>query len=107
MNTSTPTPSIFEPITTGIDAPLNNNFGLVLAIDALNTNTMAHMVAAITEDPKDPRRLIASVQFRAPSRTLACLLMNAIMEEIDKVQYDDLLSEPDENENSPSTGATE
>ncbi len=91
----TETEPMFREIPMDQNSPLNSNFSLVLAVDALKANALAHMVAAVTEDPKNPERLLASISFHIPSRELAVTLVNSILEEIDKTYFDGYLDEPE------------
>lgn len=86
---------MFREIPMDRNAPLNSNFGLVLAVDALKANALAHIVAAITDDPSDPEKLLASITFHIPTRELAVILVNAILEEIDKTYFDGHLDAPE------------
>ena len=79
-------------------SPLTTDFGVVMALDAFDRSTVANMTALLTRDPKDSTQLNASIRFSPATREHRILLINTLIEEINKPEFDDLWDRDGEEE---------
>lgn len=92
----TPTPSYSTEEIDPKKSPFSTNFSLAMAADALDNETEAYMIAAITKDPANPDAYLSSIRLCFPDSATAHLLVNLILSEIDKEYFDHLLSDDDD-----------
>lgn len=69
------------------DSPFATNFGVALAVDNLDNETIANVTAMITRDPDDPSQLCSSIRFSSAAPEMMVLLIQAIMDEIEKPEF--------------------
>jgi len=79
------------------DSPFATNFGVALAVENLDNETLANVTAMITRDPKDPEQLCSSIRFSSAEPEMLVLLIQALLDEIEKPEFAHLW-ESDEGE---------
>jgi hypothetical protein len=79
-------------------SPFATNFGVALAVENLDRETVASAMVLLTENPKDPTKLFASIRFSSASSTQLIALTNAFLEEIEKPTFADLWEDNAANE---------
>jgi hypothetical protein len=69
------------------DSPFATNFGVALAVENLDNETLANVTAMITRDPKDPEQLCSSIRFSSAEPEMLVLLIQALLDEIEKPEF--------------------
>jgi hypothetical protein len=69
------------------DSPFATNFGVALAVENLDNETLANVTAMITRDPKDPEQICSSIRFSSAEPEMLVLLIQAILDEIEKPEF--------------------